>query len=142
VTRRGRAGGRVRCAHPVLGPTSAIWCNHNRHNPYKLLEGVGRVDDRWRGIIGVCPAHGGVEPMGMGLSHVRPAVCFKMKLSTPYLRLTLRARRAHDVISARRSDIAHPIFAGVIFLRIVFDLWRGQPRVFPEDPSTVLPTSV
>jgi hypothetical protein len=49
----------------------------------------------------------------------------------PYLRLTLLARRAHDIVGARRSDIAHPIFARVVLLRIVFDLWWGQPRVFP-----------
>jgi hypothetical protein len=142
VTRRVRAGGRVRRAHPVLAPTSAMWCDHNRHNPYKLFEAVGRMDDRWRGIVGVCPAHGGVELMGTGLLHVRLAACVKMKPSTPYLCLAPLARRAHDIVSARRSDVAHPIFAGVVHLRVVFDLWWGQPRMFPTFAQHIVYLSV
>ena len=55
-----------------------------------------------------------------------------------YLCGTVLARRAHYVVSARRSDIAHAIFActWVIDLGIVFDLWWGQPRAFVYPPTT------
>jgi hypothetical protein len=48
-----------------------------------------------------------------------------MELFSAYLCLALLARRARDIVSARRFDVAHVIFAGVVHLRIVFDLWRG-----------------
>lgn len=38
------------------------------------------------------------------------------------------ARRAHDIIGARRSDVAHGIFVDFVLLRVVLNLWWGQPR--------------
>lgn len=38
------------------------------------------------------------------------------------------ARRAHDVVGARRENVAHVVFADLVLLRIVFNLWWGQPR--------------
>jgi hypothetical protein len=64
-----------------------------------------------------------------------------IKLVAAYLCLTVLARRAHDVVSARRSYLAHAILARVVLLRIVLNLWWGQPRVFSRR-SITLPTSV
>jgi hypothetical protein len=46
----------------------------------------------------------------------------------PYLCAAVRARGAHNVVRGGRSDIAHVVFAHLVFLRIVFYLWWGQPR--------------
>lgn len=75
-----------------------------RAHPAKLFEAVGRMDDRWGSIVRVCPSHGGVELVGMGLC------------------LAVLARRAHNVVSARRSNVAHAILARVVLLGILFDL--------------------
>jgi len=50
---------------------SAMQCNRDRNETHKLFEAVGRMDDRWGSIVRVCPSHGGVELVGMGLSQVR-----------------------------------------------------------------------
>jgi hypothetical protein len=39
-----------------------------------------------------------------------------------------RLSGAHDVVRGGRSDIAHVVIAHLVFLRIIFYLWWGQPR--------------
>jgi hypothetical protein len=45
-----------------------------------------------------------------------------------HLRPAALARRAHDIVGARRHDLAHVVVAYLVLLRIVFYLWWGQPR--------------
>lgn len=42
----------------------------NKEGPYKLLEAVRGMDDRWRRIVGICAADRGVELVGLGLLDV------------------------------------------------------------------------
>jgi hypothetical protein len=51
------------------------------------------------------------------------------------------ARRAHDVVGARRHDLAHVVVADLVLLRIVLNLWWGQPRQCSTQ-SRLPPTSV
>jgi hypothetical protein len=46
----------------------------------------------------------------------------------PYLHAAVLARGAHDVIRGGRPNFAHVVFVDLVFLRIVFYLWWGQPR--------------
>jgi hypothetical protein len=46
----------------------------------------------------------------------------------PYLCAAVWAHGAHDVVRGGRSDIAHVVIAHLVFLRIIFYLWWGQPR--------------
>jgi hypothetical protein len=58
---------------PGSGPhvSHAVQPGQNtKEGPYKLFEAVRGMDDRWRCIVGICPAHSGVELVGMGLLHV------------------------------------------------------------------------
>lgn len=42
---------------------------HRARQAYKLLEAVGGMDDGGGSLVGISPAHRGVEPVGMGLEH-------------------------------------------------------------------------
>lgn len=52
------------------------------------------------------------------------------------------ARRAHDVVGARRQDVAHVVFADLVLLRVVFNLWWGQPRQCQAQRADTARTSV
>jgi hypothetical protein len=45
-----------------------------------------------------------------------------------YLWAAVLARGANDVVRGGRPNLAHAVFADLVFLRIVFYLWWGQPR--------------
>lgn len=79
---------------------------------HKLLEMGRRVDDGGRSIVRVRPGahrHRRVEPVGLWLA--------------------VLARGAHNVIRGRRADVAHGIVGDLVHLRVVFNLWWGQPRI-------------
>jgi hypothetical protein len=45
-----------------------------------------------------------------------------------YLCATVLARRAHNIVGTGGHDVAHAVFADLVFLFVVFYLWWGQPR--------------
>lgn len=52
-----------------------------------------------------------------------------LKVAVTCLCVTVLARWAHNVISNRGAYVAHAVLARRVFLRIVLNLWWGQPRV-------------